>query len=48
MYRTDRDGAVSFFFTREGEMRVEPYRAAYQRYWQTPFAGEPPANAETF
>ena len=48
MYRTDRDGAISFLFTREGAIRIEPYRAVYRRYWQTPFAGERPAPTEIF
>lgn len=41
IYRTDRDGALTLIFTKEGGIRVEPFRAAYRRYWQTPLIGDP-------
>lgn len=47
IYRTDRDGALTVSFSAAGTLRVEPHRAVYRRYWQTPFAGDPvPAPAE--
>ncbi len=39
-YRTDRDGAVTVTFGASGAIRIEPQRARYRRYWQTPLAGE--------
>jgi competence protein ComEC len=46
IYRTDRDGAITLMLASEGRMRIEPFRAVYRRYWQTPFAGELPADPE--
>jgi competence protein ComEC len=46
IYRTDRDGALTLVFGAEGGIRIEPYRAVYRRYWQTPFIGEPIADPE--
>jgi len=46
IYRTDRDGAISLMMTRDGRLRIEPYRAVYRRYWQTPFAGGAPPDPE--
>lgn len=46
IYRTDRDGAITLVLASEGRMRIEPFRAVYRRYWQTPFAGELPADPE--
>lgn len=40
IYRTDRDGAITLSFDALGNVRVEPYRAVYRRYWHTPFAGD--------
>jgi competence protein ComEC len=40
IYRTDRDGAVTLVSTRDGRLRIEPYRALYRRYWQTSFPGD--------
>jgi competence protein ComEC len=48
IYRTDRDGALTLIFTRAGSIQVEPFRAVYRRYWQTPFIGDPVPNAEEF
>ena len=48
MYRTDRDGALTFIFDAAGAIRVEPYRAAYRRYWQTPLIDDPVADPEEF
>lgn len=45
IYRTDRDGALTLWFGREGRVRVEPFRAIYRRYWQTPFGDDAPADA---
>ena len=46
IYRTDRDGAITLSLSGDGRIRVEPFRAVYRRYWQTPFAGDMPADAE--
>lgn len=46
IYRTDRDGAVTVTFSASGTIHIEPHRAHYRRYWQTPFAGEPVAIPE--
>jgi len=46
IYRTDRDGAITLDFGAAGVIRVEPYRAAYRRYWQTPLAGDPVPDPE--
>jgi hypothetical protein len=46
IYRTDRDGALTLVFTKTGSIQIEPLRAAYRRYWQTPFVGDPVVRAE--
>jgi len=48
MYRTDRDGALTVVFDAAGAIRIEPYRAAYRRYWQTPMIDNPVADPEEF
>ena len=48
LYRTDRDGALTLIFDAAGVIRIEPYRAVYRRYWQTPLSDDPVANAEEF
>jgi competence protein ComEC len=48
IYRTDRDGALTLVFTKAGRIQIEPFRAVYRRYWQTPFIGDPVPNAEEF
>jgi competence protein ComEC len=48
IYRTDRDGALTLVFTRAGSIQIEPFRAVYRRYWQTPFIGDRVADAEEF
>ena len=44
MYRTDRDGALTLIFDAAGVIRIEPYRAVYRRYWQTPLIDDPVAD----
>jgi competence protein ComEC len=46
LYRTDRDGALTFTFEAAGAVRIEPYRAAYRRYWQTALIGDPTAESD--
>jgi len=46
IYRTDRDGAITLDFSVAGVIRVEPYRATYRRYWQTPLVGDPVPDPE--
>jgi competence protein ComEC len=46
IYRTDRDGAITLAIRAAGAIRVEPYRARYRRYWQTPLAGDPVPDPE--
>jgi competence protein ComEC len=48
IYRTDRDGALTLVFTQAGSIRIEPFRAVYRRYWQTPFVGDPVPGPEAF
>jgi competence protein ComEC len=48
MYRTDRDGALTLIFNSADVIRIEPYRAAYRRYWQTPLVDDPVADPEEF
>jgi len=48
MYRTDRDGALMVTFETGGEIRIEPYRAVYRRYWQTTMIDDPVADTEEF
>jgi competence protein ComEC len=48
IYRTDRDGALTLVFTQAGGIRIEPFRAVYRRYWQTPFVGDPVPGPEAF
>ena len=48
IYRTDRDGALTLVFTQAGSLRIEPFRAVYRRYWQTPFVGDPVPGPEAF
>jgi competence protein ComEC len=45
IYRTDRDGAVTVIFSAPGTIRIEPHRARYRRYWQTPLADAAVAGA---
>lgn len=33
LYRTDSDGAVLIAITPEGDIKIEPYRSQYRRYW---------------
>ncbi|MBI3935867.1 MAG: DNA internalization-related competence protein ComEC/Rec2 [Betaproteobacteria bacterium] len=40
LLRTDRDGALTLEFAAGKGIRLQPYRALYRRYWQTPFAGD--------
>jgi competence protein ComEC len=48
IYRTDRDGAVTISIGAEGAISVSPYRARYQRYWQTQMIGDPVPEPEEF
>ncbi len=48
IYRTDRDGALTLVFAAAGSIRIEPYRAKYRRYWQTPFVNDPVPDPEEF
>ena len=48
MYRTDRDGALTLVLSAAGSIRIEPYRAAYRRYWQTPLVDDPVPDLEEF
>jgi competence protein ComEC len=48
IYRTDRDGAIALNFGAAGAIRIEPYRATYRRYWQTPLIGDPVPDPEEF
>ena len=48
IYRTDRDGALTLIFNSGGFLRIEPYRATYRRYWQTPFIDDPVPDPEEF
>lgn len=48
IYHTDRDGALTVVFDLSGAIRIEPYRAVYRRYWQTPMTDNPVADAEEF
>jgi competence protein ComEC len=46
VYRTDRDGAITFHFDASGTTQVEPYRATYRRYWHTRLEGDPVPDVE--
>jgi competence protein ComEC len=46
VYRSDRDGAITFFISAEGDIAITPYRAVYRRYWQSPLVGDPVPDAE--
>jgi competence protein ComEC len=48
IYRTDRDGALSLDIDAAGTIRMQPHRAAYRRYWQTPLSHDPVADPEEF
>ncbi|MFN7088138.1 MAG: DNA internalization-related competence protein ComEC/Rec2, partial [Burkholderiales bacterium] len=48
IFRTDRDGALTLDFDPVAAIRIEPRRAAYRRYWQTPMSEQPVADAEEF
>jgi competence protein ComEC len=48
IYRTDRDGALTFSVSPETGISVTPFRSVYRRYWQAPLVGDAVAGPEGF